>query len=341
MNPRSPDFPAEILCATAASWTVRRDRGLSAAESIEYELWLAANPRHATAMKLSSAAWSSLDGLPESVAIPVLAAARRHHSFWRQTIIASSLAAAAALAIGVFVWSRHAPAAPAIVFSAHSAPRTVTLTDGSFVQLNIDSQVVEQFTASERHVLLVQGEAHFSVTKNPARPFIVRAGELQVRAVGTAFNIKLQSSVVDVIVTEGRVQVASATDADHFAPSSALNVGGRAVLRSDLSVTTDLSQALVCSQLAPTEMVRALAWREPLLRLGGATLAELALEFERSTGRRLVFADPAIAELRFGGRFRAGDLEGFTQVLANTLDIEVEYAADGTITLRKRNPLSR
>jgi ferric-dicitrate binding protein FerR (iron transport regulator) len=54
-----------------------------------------------------------------------------------------------------------------------------------------------------------------------------------------------------------------------------------------------------------------------------------------------VFADPEIAELRFGGRFRAGDLEGFTQVLANTLDIEVEYAADGTITLRKKNLLSR
>ena len=340
MNPDSSDSPVEMLSATAAGWTVRRDRGLSAAESIEYELWLAADPRHAAAMKLSSAAWSSLDDLPESVAISVLATARRHHSFWRQTIIASTLAAAA-LTIGVFVWSRHAPAAPAMIFSAHSAPRTVTLTDGSFVQLNIDSQVVEQFTASERHVLLVQGEAHFSVTENPARPFIVRAGALQVRAVGTAFNIKLQSSVVDVIVTEGRVEVASAAASVSSATGSALNAGGRAILRGTLPVATDLSHALVCSQLAPTEIVRALAWREPLLRLGGATLAELALEFERSTGQRLVFADPAIAELRFGGRFRAGDLEGFTQVLANTLDIEVEYAADGTITLRKKNPLSR
>ncbi|MEO7414235.1 MAG: iron dicitrate transport regulator FecR, partial [Opitutaceae bacterium] len=84
------------------------------------------------------------------------------------------------------------------------------------------------------------------------------------------------------------------------------------------------------------EMARALSWREPLLRLGGATLAELAVEFERATGRHLVLADPSLAELRFGGRFRADDLDGFTHLLATTLDLDVESAADGTLVLRKK-----
>jgi ferric-dicitrate binding protein FerR (iron transport regulator) len=68
-----PDDSA--LRAIAAQWTIRRDRGLSASESIDYELWLAADPRHAAAMQRSAAAWSLLDRIPESAATPVLAAA--------------------------------------------------------------------------------------------------------------------------------------------------------------------------------------------------------------------------------------------------------------------------
>ena len=63
------------LRAIAAQWTIRRDRGLSASESIDYELWLAADPRHAAAMQRTSAAWSLLDRIPESAAAPVLDAA--------------------------------------------------------------------------------------------------------------------------------------------------------------------------------------------------------------------------------------------------------------------------
>jgi transmembrane sensor len=343
MKAPSPDFSADPVSITAANWTVRRDRGLSAAESIEYELWLAADPRHAAAIQRSAAMWSLLDRLPESAAAPVLAATTRRRSFWRRTLISSSLAAAAAVAIGLFVWLRHGPVElPSATegFIALDAPRTLTLTDGSLVQLNRNSQIVEQFSPTERHVLLAHGEAHFSVVKNPSRPFIVRAGALQVRAVGTAFDIKLQSTAVDVIVTEGRVQLTPAS-ATGTSEAPALNAGERAILHGNISPNSDLNQTLVRSRLDASEMAGALAWREPLLRLGGATLAELAIEFERGTGKHLVFADPSLAELRFGGRFRADDLEGFTQVLATTFDLEVERAADGTIILRKKNSISR
>ena len=108
MNPKSSQSSAETLSATAARWTVRRDRGLSAGESIEYELWLAADPRHAAAMQRSSDAWSFLDRITESTAIPVLATASRRRSFWRRSFVVSSIAAAAAVAFGFFVWSRSA-----------------------------------------------------------------------------------------------------------------------------------------------------------------------------------------------------------------------------------------
>jgi transmembrane sensor len=329
MSSPSPYSPENTLRATAARWAVRRDRGLSAAESIDYELWLAADPRHAAAMQRTSAAWSLLDRIPESAAAPILAAATRRRSFWRRTVAFGSLAAAA-LAVGLFVWSRPLPADPTLsapALSATTTPRLVTLSDGTVVQLNTGGEVSERFTAATRHVTLTRGEAHFAVAKNPARPFIVQAGALQVRAVGTAFNINLQSAAVDVIVTEGRVQL---TTGRPDAP--ALNAGERATLRRAAAGPT-----LVVARIDAAAITQTLAWREPLMRLGGATLAELAAEFERATGRRLVLADPTLAELRFGGRFRADDIDGFTHLLATTLDLDVERAADGTIVLRKKN----
>ena len=333
---------SDALRVTAAGWTVRRDRGLSASESIEYELWLAADPRHAEAMRRSADSWSFLDRIPEPSAAAVLGMAARRRSFWRRTVTFSSLAAAAAVALGVVVWSRHDSAqqlpAGSVAFTAMDSPRTVTLSDGSSVQLNTGSEVLEQFTATQRRVLLARGEAHFSVTKNPARPFIVRAGALEVHAVGTAFDVNYQSSGVDVIVTEGRVQLSRAATK---VSGPALDAGERAVLRGALPTSADLAQALVRSHLDAAGIADALAWREPLLRLGGATLAELAVEFERGTGRRLIFADPSLADLRFGGRFRADDIDGFTQVLAATLEVTVEHGANGSIVLRKKNSLSR
>ncbi len=334
MNPPAPTPDDSALRATAARWTVRRDRGLSASESIEYELWLAADPRHAAAMQRSAGAWSRLDRIPESAAAAVLAAATRRRSFWRRTAAFGSLAAAS-LAVSLFVWSRPLPADPTLAapaLSAPTTPRLVTLSDGSVVQLNTGGEVIEQFTAATRHVTLTRGEAHFAVTKNPARPFIVQAGSLQVRAVGTAFNINLQSAAVDVIVTEGRVQLTTRT-----ADAPALEAGERATLSRVPAASTDAAPALVVARLDAAEIAQTLAWREPLMRLGGATLAELAAEFERATGRRLVLADPSLAELRFGGRFRADDIDGFTHLLATTLGLDVERAADGTIVLRKKN----
>ena len=349
MNPPAPTPDDSALRTTAARWAVRRDRGLSAAESIDYELWLAADPRHAAAMQRTSAAWSLLDRIPESAAAPILAAATRRRSFWRRTVTLGSLAAAAALAFGLFIWSRPAPVAPPLplAFTATNSARTVTLSDGSVVQLNTGSEVVEQFTAAARQVSLTRGEAHFAVTKNPARPFIVRAGNIDVRAVGTAFNVNLQSAVVDVLVTEGVVQL--------IQPPAQVPAGATAVPSSDLprlaaneravvvlapapsTFASPATATVVVTTATPDEIARTLAWQAPLLRLGGSTLATLAVEFERATGQRLVFADPALADLRFGGRFRADDIDGFTHLLATTLGLDVERAADGTIVLRKKN----
>jgi len=339
-----PPDPDAAVRAAAAAWTIRRDRGLSAAESIDYELWLAADPRHAAAMQRSAAAWSLLDRIPESAAAPVLAASTRRRAFWRRPLVFGAGAALAAVAATLaLLFVRPASPADSAATSA-AAPRQLTLADGSVVHLNTGSAIRTRFTAGERRVELVRGEAHFAVAKDPARPFVVHAGNLDVRAVGTAFNVQLQSAAVDVLVTEGTVQLGAAAEpAPAFArvarePIPLLRPGHRAVV--SLAPVTPATAVVVTTATAD-EISRTLAWQAPLLRLGGATLAEVAREFERRTGRRVVFADPEIAALRLGGRFRADDLDGFTHLLATTFDLAVEPAADHSLVLRKKTSGSR
>lgn len=356
MTPFPPTPDDSALRATAAQWTIRRDRGLSATESIDYELWLAADPRHAVALQRSAAAWSLLDRLPESAAAPVLATATRRRSFWRRSVVIGSLAAAAALALVAVRFTRSSalpsPALASTTANApSSAPRQLTLSDGTVVQLNTGSEVLEQFTAAERRVLLARGEAHFAVTKNPARPFVVHAGNVDVRAVGTAFNVNLKAATVDVLVTEGVVELnrpspAVPTDAT-AAPNAVLprlTANERAIVSlvpTSPTSPASLAPAIVVTTATPDDIARTLAWQAPLLRLGGSTLAELVLEFQRRSGQRVILADPALASLRVGGRFRADDLAGFTHLLATTLDLEVEHTADDTLVLRKKSSTSR
>ena len=349
------------LRATAAQWTIRRDRGLSASESIDYELWLAADPRHAAAMQRSAAAWSRLDRIPESAAAPVLATATRRRSFWRRSLVFAPLATAAAVALVALHLTRPSATTPAALAPASasasaatspsSAPRQLTLSDGTVVQLNTGGEVLEQFTAAERRVLLARGEAHFAVTKNPARPFVVQAGNVDVRAVGTAFNVHLLATAVDVLVTEGVVQlnrpsaqvpvVTIAAPPDNLPRLTANERAVVSLAPTSPTSPASLAPAIVVTTATPDDIARTLAWQAPLLRLGGSTLAELVLEFQRRSGQRVILADPALASLRVGGRFRADDLAGFTHLLATTLDLEVDHAADGTLVLRKKKSGNR
>jgi transmembrane sensor len=371
----------ETIRRTAARWTVRRDRGLSAAESIDYELWLAADPRHRAAMEGLGAAWARLDGIPEHVARPVLAAGRRRTGWWRIGWVTGALAAAAA---GAFVAMRPVesermePVGTETIAATEeraaetlraAGPRLVALADGTEVRLNAGSEIVERFSAAERGVELTRGEAHFTVTKDPARPFVVRAGAVRVRAVGTAFNVSRGDARTEVLVTEGRVALLADAEggAGLRAPAAATAeaVGG-AVERGadaagtatetlsdvqpgewvrlgagDTAVITAAPAGATAPEIAVTRVdaagiARALAWQESLVRLGGATLGEIAAEFGRRTGHRVVLADPELGQVRLGGRFRADDVEGFAKLLTTMLDVDVERSADGAIVLRRK-----
>lgn len=325
--------------AAAVRWTIRRDRGLSATEAVEFELWLAADPSHGDTMRRIECAWVLLDRAPDSYASRELAELCQRRC--RRRLMARLLVpAAAALALGgAWWWHGLAPRKPVDPVTVISGPQQLALSDGSVVRLNSNAELIEDFDAAERRIRLRRGEAHFDVKKDPTRPFVVVVENVRLRAVGTSFNVNLLSSQVEVLVTEGRVRVNARLAAD--ASEAMVEAGELAVVPASTVASEAPAGSILVERLNKARMGRLLAWQEHLVKLGGASLQELANYFEEHFGQRLILEDEEIGQLRVGGRIRSDDPNAFVNLLANTFDLEFEKGSGGFWILRKKKRDSR
>ena len=198
------------------------------------------------------------------------------------------LAAAAALVIGVFAFWQSNAAMP--MLQVHKSYLRVNerlaLPDGSRVELKDGTNVVVQYSEGERRVKLTGGEAHFSVWKDKTRPFIVEVAGVEVRAVGTAFNVRLDPKAVEVLVTEGRVQVdqrSTAADAAGSSPETLVVSGGERVV-VPLQVVK-LAPKIPVMSVTTDEISRELAWQAPRLQFYETPLVDAVAEFNRLNRR--------------------------------------------------------
>ena len=352
MNTPDPQFPLnDAIESAAAEWLVRHDRGLTPAQQDEFLSWLTASAAHRASFERHRRLWGDFNALaqwrPEhgTVPNPDLLARHRRPSPWRWA--APALLAAAAVAL-LLVWSsaNRAPNHATLAFEA-TTYRQETLSDGSVLDLNRGAHVVVQFTAAERRVLLVQGEAQFAVAKNPARPFVVRAGGVEVRAVGTAFNVKLAGPNLEVLVTEGTVHVSQQTvvvtptsmaagAAAGSAPSAApvvlaaLTAGQRTVI----PVATVIAPPVVVPASVP-EIARLLDWQPRLLDFESTPLAEVVETFNRRNPQRLVIGDEELRALTIVASIRSDNVESFVRLLEGTMGVRAERSSTGEIVLRR------
>lgn len=328
--PSSAPRPGEIeaIEATAAVWLSLRDRGMSEEETAEFMRWLQQDPRHAEVFGELDRVWRQFNqaqGLRPREAAPradLLAPRARSR---RRLAVALAAAAAVALAfVGTARLTLDRPTAQTTV----GAFRSLDLPDGSLVRLNTDSAVKVAYTDGERRVELVRGEAHFDVAKNPLRPFVVTAGPVAVRAVGTAFNVRRRTEQVEVLVTEGRVQVLdSRTETPALAPPPPLlGRGEQAVI--PLQAETAAPPPVVVRALAEPELERVMAWQDRRLEFEDEELEAVVAEFNRYNRAQLVIADPALRSRRFSGAFRSDGFEAFVRLLEENFRVRVERDGD-------------
>jgi transmembrane sensor len=309
----------------ALEWVARQAaRELDEGARAAFENWYAANPRHQGAYLRAQAIQHSLDQVTFQESLRPDPASREddwdlaavRHARKRRALLFSG-ALAAGLAAVAFTGLRPSSGERTVLRTARGEFRKVPLADNSVVSINSDSHVEVALTASERRVFLESGEAWFEVAKDKTKPFIVTAGDVRVRAVGTAFAVRRHQGGADVLVTEGVVEVWSDRGS---ARKKRMGAGGHAFVdndAADIEVERD-----------PAEIARRLAWREGQLVFHNEFLADAVADFNRYNTRQIVIADPGLRHKTLVGNYRIDQPEHFADDVRALWNVPVAVTAD-------------
>lgn len=343
---RAPWRPSSTGQA-AAAWLLLQEKGdLSETDQRRFAEWLAEDDSHAQAYE--DAVWalnitSNYAGEPELLEMR-RAALMARGSRRRAWSLAGGAAAAAAGVAAILLWpAQHSPTNPAAnvptIASRTAGPdakdyRTaigersaITLPDGSVATLDTDSRLRVVYSAAERAVHLVEGQALFEVAHGQRLPFRVYARGQRITAVGTVFNVRLEGDQVRIAMVQGTVKVRSGP-----ARAGAVNEPLKEVmLTAGEATVAGPAAALV---IKPVEIRDVAAWRGGQLVFNDVPLSEAVAEVNRYTMRPIALADGAIGRYRVSGVFKANDPGQFAQAMADVLPVRVTDAGNGGWTLR-------
>ncbi len=332
----------------ATEWLIafcEREVGAEGRES--FDRWLRASPEHVRAYLQISALWESTGllvenrkidieslvqrALSEQKVLPLTAKATPQRissgtSFQHSSVsparraIAAGLLLAFAIAGGAVWWQlMRTP----MYETGASEQRTVRLPDGSTVQLNGRSRIELHFTAHERAIDLVEGEAMFSVARNPSRAFVVHSEVADVTALGTRFDVYRKSSGTIVTVVDGKVAIRT----ENHSEKSARGQGSATTQPASAMLVSAGEQAVASSRL-PIRAYRAnvsaaTAWTEGKLVFYSTPLREVVAEFNRIGSRRLTIEDGSLLDLHISGVFPAADSTQLVDFLRERFGVSV------------------
>lgn len=352
-----PDKPVE----QAVDWFVRHDAGpLSVQEQAAFDDWLAAAPAHRDAFAEIERLWSELDAVPaDAVTIetvsantvpadrvsrdrqPPKRAARRlkgqGHSLparsakirrraWAVSVGGSAIAG---LCLAVMLWLDLPMRLQADALSGVGQMETITLPDGSTAVLNTDSALAIDFTATERRVTLLRGEAEFTVVADPGtepsgRPFRVDTGAGVSTALGTIFLARRLDGRTTITVLESRVEVA------YGAPPAFQE---RAVLERNQQISYDAEHGL--GPVRQVDPLEAAAWRQGKLMFVDQTLGTVIDALNRYHVGRILIADADLGRIRVSGVFETEEPVAVVDALEASLGLRSTRLTDLLIVLHQ------
>jgi transmembrane sensor len=217
--------------------------------------------------------------------------------------------------------------------------RSVLLADGSRVTLNTASTIEVDLLKGRRDVRLVHGEALFEVAHDPARPFVVRAGNALLSDVGTQFNVDMRSNGTTVTVVEGRVAVDSGSPRENTGARAAHGRPG--TLEALILGANDRVVITPAGLGAPQHGVNVaptVAWTQRQLMFEHRPLSDVAEEFNRYNRDRIDIDSAELKRQEVTGVFEANDPASFVAFLSSIPGVEIREGANGTHIVTIRNP---
>ena len=282
---------SRAITEQAADWAIRQsDDALSEAEQHALDTWLAQDAAHRRAFeKARSIMGDARSALRLDPDFTKRLLRESEKSRWPTAVIVAAILIATSL---FFAADGPLRLQADYVSAAHETP-TVTLPDNSRVTLNGDSAIEDVFDGRTRTVRLLKGEAYFEVARDPARPFVVIAGNGRIEARGTAFDVNLVSGTVDVTVTEHTVAVTGAES------------GKPVLVPSGSRLSYDAAGTL--GKIAQVPPGFEAPWRSGRLIFDDRPLATVAEEIFRHLPGKVLVADDGIARRRISGSFDLSD----------------------------------
>ena len=346
---KSLDREEKRIRKQASEWLVERDGGWEDRRREAFEAWKSLDIRHEIAVRDLEASWNRMQQLRLMIEDPTLrpnpdflfdAGGRKSRQRVSFNIRMGSIAAI--LAISLLVWfgiqrMAHHDAVYATEYATtFNDYKQVTLQDGSILELNASSHVEIDFTEQRRSIVLHHGEAHFQVENDASRPFLVEAGSIAVKAVGTAFNVRYDANEVQVLVTEGRVSVdASSMEDLPFGEISDVVLVPELVAGNQATISTNsINLVPLISKVDLEEFETLLAWKGPRLLFNATPLEEAVRQFNEYNDVQVYLFGDELKNLTIGGSFLVEDVEAFVRLLSGDGSVWVDRPSEGTIVLK-------
>lgn len=332
MSNTTPDMegkaPDPQVMIQAERWWARLDAGdCSEAEMAAFERWHACQ-EHAAAYVRVTRLWSELGmtagnadivRLSEAALADTAPAANR--SFRNRL---GRWAAAACLCILVasafYSGMRYLPAQ---TYATDLGQRsTVRLEDGSVMVMNVGTRIDVKFGKDRREIVLKAGEADFNVAKDPLRPFTVTAGDSEVTAFGTRFQVRHEHERVTVTLIEGRVAV----DDKATARRVQLTPGEQVRLTEDAG----------SMQPQSVDVTVVASWTTGRLKFNATPLRSALEEVNRYSNLKIRLQDAELANTPVTGVFDVGDVDSVVSAVETMLAVEAVRLSRDEILLRSK-----
>ena len=320
----------------ASAWIAQIDSGkMSKGDLSELKEWIGRSPSHKQAFQKLAKNTLEIQGATENLFLEKRAKKKKHHRL--ALPVMGAMAAAIILALVVFSGvGVNAPNQieknPIEYATAFGEQRSVTLDDGTVLNLNTKTKVNIYYNDHERRVDLLYGEAIFDVERDVLRPFEVHTDEGVVRAVGTIFSVRLTDRKVLVAVEEGVVELRKALPISSGDELTASSTDGLALETLRAGNTLEFSKdERIVKTAELTEIANRHLWQQGRLNFDNKPLSEVVSEITRYSDIKIVIADPALRDLKIGGTFPTGETEAFLNALELGFDLKIVKLPDNTV----------
>lgn len=307
----------------ALAWLARLHSGCwSADDATAHAEWLAADPDHRAAWQRAESLWRELAGLRAFAGAEMHPLRARPPASVPRRAAGLVLAGVVALAFGIFLLLPGSFGPVQIHQTARGEQRTVTLADGSRIELNTASRVEIDYGLGCRCVRLPDGEAVFHVAHGDPRPFSVTVSHGTIRDIGTVFWVREQARRLDIAVLEGEIEIAPRDG------------GASRFLVAGERLAWDRGGEPLPASVRPLDDL--LAWREGMLVFRDAPLTDVLAEFARYHAVSIEL-DARLARYRFSGRLPSADLDGLLALIRSAYAVEVRRPAPDRLSVRLKS----